>query len=116
MKLPHLHIKRTLLFIFIFLIVYTPIIFLSFLIYKSNKSISSLKMSQEEVKVSQENFKLNLSEELFNEHLALQEKQNLEDQLSLVETELDKVKNTPEGATYSNVNKIYEMYDDFAGK
>ena len=78
MKLPHPKKKHILAVIFAAVLIYAPIVLLSFLFVRSQSKISSLNLSYDEVRKAQENFKQNLSEELFNEHLALLEKQNLE--------------------------------------
>ncbi len=116
MNLPHFKNKYTLFVIAGAILIYVPILLLTFLFFRSKSNISSLKMSYSEVKEAQENFKQNLSEELFNEHLSLLEKQNLESQLSNLEAELETIKNTPEGSLVSNVNEAYELYGDYEAK
>ncbi|MFC1756202.1 phosphodiester glycosidase family protein [Patescibacteria group bacterium] len=116
MKLPHFKNKYTLFIIAGVLLIYIPILLLTLLFFKSKNTISGLKMSYSEVKDAQENFKQNLSEELFNEHLSLLEKQNLESQLTELEEELEDIKETPEGSFLSNVNEAYELYGDFEAK
>ena len=116
MKLPHPRRKHILLIVFAIILVYTPIALLTFLFYKSQTSISSLKMDYSEVKEAQENFKQNLSEELFNEHLSLLEKQNLENELSNLEGELAAIKETPDGGLTANINEVYELYGDYEAK
>ncbi len=73
-------------------------------------------MGYSEVKQAQENFKQNLSEELFNEHLSLLEKQNLESQLTELEEEIEDIKSTTEGGLVANINEVYEVYGDFEAK
>jgi len=116
MKLPHPKKKHILLVAFAVVLVYTPIVLLTFLFYRSQSNISSLKMGYTEVKEAQENFKQNLSEELFNEHLSLLEKQNLENELINLEEELESIKETPEGGLVASINEVYEMYEDYEAK
>lgn len=116
MKLPNFKHKYILIVIFIFLIVYLPISFLSYLIYKSSSEVETLQMSYEEVRQAQENFKVNLSEELFNEHLELLEKQSLESKLTALEEEIENVRATEEGDFYFTLNEAYELYGDFEAK
>lgn len=115
-KLPHPSRKHIISVVGALLIVYVPIALLSFLFYRSLTRIDSLDMSYEEVRNAQENFQQNLSEELFNEHLALQEKRNLESKLSELEVEIEDLRETPEGSLLSNVNTAYELYGDFEAK
>ena len=96
--------------------IYIPIVTLTVLFIKSKSNIENLEMSYSEVKEEQDNFKQNLSEELFNEHLSLLEKQNLESKLTEVEQELEDFKETPEGSLISSVNEVYELYGDFEAK
>jgi len=117
MKLPkNFKNKYTLLVLAGALLIYIPIVTLTILFIKSKSNIKSLEMNYSEVKKSQENFKTNLSEDLFNEHLALIEKQNLESELTDLEQELEAIKNTPEGSFLANVNEAYELYGDFEAK
>lgn len=117
MKLPkNLKNKYTLFVLAGALLIYIPIVTLTVLFIKSKSSIQNLQMNYTEVKKSQENFKTNLSEDLFNEHLALLEKQNLESQLTDLEEELETIKNTPEGSFLDNVSQAYELYGDFEAK
>jgi len=116
MKLPHPKRKHVLLVIFSIILVYTPIVLLALLFYRSQSNISSLKMGYSEVKEAQDNFKQNLSEELFNEHLSLLEKQNLESELTNLEEELESIRETPEGGLIASINEVYESYEDYEAK
>ncbi len=73
-------------------------------------------MSYSEVKEAQDNFKQNLSEELFNEHLALMQQQNLENDLTSLESELESLKSTPQGSLLANVSDVYDLFEDFQAK
>lgn len=115
-SLPLPKIKHTLAIIFALVLVYAPIAVLSYFIFKSSQGVDKLQMSYEEVKSAQENFRENLSDELFNEHLSLIEKRNLEDKLALLEEEITVIKNSPEGSLVYNVNEVYELYGDFEAK
>ncbi len=116
MKLPHPRKKHIYAVVFAAILIYAPILLLSFLFVRSQNEISNLGLSYSQVKEAQENFKENLSEELFNEHLALLEAQNLENQLANLEEEIELFKNTPEGSLVANVNEVYELYGDFEAK
>lgn len=116
MKLPSFIKNHVLMVVFGILLVYTPIVLLMYLFFRSQNNISSLQMGYSEVKEAQDNFKRNLSEELFNEHLALMEQQNLENELTSLEQELEEVRDTPEGSLLSNVSQVYEMFEDYEAK
>ncbi len=116
MKLPHPHKKHVFLVLGITLIIYIPIALLGYLFLRSDTNLKSLKMNYDEVKQAQQNFQQNLSEELFNEHLFLLDKRNLENNLSNLEKEIETIKNTPEGSLVENVNEVYELYGDFEAK
>ncbi|RJR28248.1 hypothetical protein C4561_00095 [candidate division WWE3 bacterium] len=68
------------------------------------------------IKETQENFSSNFSEELFEEHLKLIEKQKLRSDLSSVEIELEKLKDTEEGSFLDQINSIYDKYGDLQAK
>ncbi len=115
--LPQSKFRITLLVILLVVLIYTPIALSAYFFMKTQqKKYDSLQMSYSEVKQAQENFQLNLSEELFNEHLSLMEKQNLESQLSELESQIETIKNTPEGSLVANINQTFELYEDFGAK
>lgn len=116
MKLPHPKKKHVLLIIFLFIVVYAPISLLSYLTFKSSRDFKKLEQNYAEVKKLQENFNHNLSDELFNEHLALMDRKNLEDKLSILETQIEDIQESEEGELFFSLNEIYELYGDFEAK
>ena len=116
MKLPHPSPKHIALVILGIALIYIPIALLSFLFYSSQSEIDSLRLSYSEVKEAQNNFKQNLSEDLFNEHLALQGKQNLENELAQLEEEIETIRESPEGSVVANITDVYELYGSFQAK
>lgn len=116
MKLPTVANKKVAALIFLFLIIYFPIGLVTFLSLRANANVKRLELNYAEVKNLQQNFNDNLSDELFNEHLELQEKQSLENKLTNLETQLEDVKESQEGELYFNLTAAYDLYSDFEAK
>lgn len=119
-KFKNIDKKRILLPAFLIALVYIPIIIIVIFINRSKKEVTTkvqnLDTSVFEISKSQENFKENFSEDLFNDHLSIMQKNILEDKLTLLEEQFEELSNTEEGATLANVLAIYELYESFEKK
>lgn len=120
MKLPHIHLAKK--FVKIFLVVIGVLGYTSLALYLLVEVMSVKKNSQQiqtaynEVKQAQDNFKLNFSEDLFNEHLALMQKTGLENELSSLEVDIEKLKQNAQPNEYASLEKIYDSYEDVQSK
>ena len=102
------------------LIVYLPVAIFTTLLFRAQQKVRSqvqnLDSTVSEVTKTQENFKQNFSEDLFNDHLALMQKSNLESQMAALESQFEELSDTKEGTVLSNVLEIYKSYDLFEKK
>ena len=92
------------------------IFFLSVAVNRLGFEVGEVTKEFTEIKATQENFEKNFSEELFNEHLSLMQKQKLQSDLLLLEEEFDKLKQDQETGTLYQVDEVYTLYEDFEKK
>ena len=112
-------VKKSAKVVFVALVyfVYSVVIIYLFFGYLDVKSKSDkIATDYTQIKQTQENFNANFSEELFEEHLKLIQRQEIETKLTLLETELEKLKATEEGSLFVQVNSIYEKYGNLQAK
>lgn len=79
------------------------------------KQISQLDKRFDETTMFQESFEKNFSEALFDDHLKVSQSLKLESELNILKEELDKLKSNDSAVLISQVNIVYEKYEDFEG-
>ena len=103
------YLITTLNFILVLAVIYTQ-----FFYFKN--IISRVGTDYQQIKDNQEVLKNNFADELFNEHLALQELSSLEQSKKQLEDDISKLRATDDGSLLFRVNEFYEMYQDYLSK
>lgn len=120
MKLPHIHFAKKivkLVIVVIAIVGYSGLVFYLFLELTNIKRHSdSIRSEFDAIKQAQDNFQINFSEDLFNEHLSLIEKSSMENELTALETDIEKIKASAVSPEIEQLNKIYESYGDVQAK
>lgn len=89
------------------------IFFLSANVFRLHRKVENVSKDTTEIKVIQQNFEANFTEELFNEHLAFMDKKELENKLKVLETQIQTLRQSPENSQYAQVEEIYTNYSTF---
>jgi len=120
MKLPHIHIAKKivkLLLVVIGIVGYTSLaVYLLVEVISVKKNSQNIQSEFNAIKQSQDNFQINFSEDLFNEHLSLMQKNTLENELSTLESDIEKLKQSAPSDEYASLTRIYEAYGDIQSK
>ena len=98
----------------VFVIVFTAVN--AFVIYELNniKSyVSKINSDFSKISEDQNNFKKNFEEELFNDHLAILERNKLTHDLNTLQSQLEQIKTDDE---LTKVEEIYSKFQDFQAK
>jgi hypothetical protein len=101
-----------------FAVIFTYVIFLAqaYYIRTLNNKLNRIETGYTSIQESQQNFEQNLPEYLFNEHLALIEKQKLEFEVANLESQIQNLQSTDEGSTFYNVDQVFSAYGNFQTK
>lgn len=113
------HIKRIAKLIFIVLVYvsyFGATLFLLIQFGVLNSRSNKLAAQVSDIQKSQENFSANFSEELFDEHLKLMDKQKLESEAASLSSQLEQLSITQTGSLALKVKSIYDLYGDFQAK
>ncbi len=94
--------------------------FIIYVRYESSQNLQKLdnKVNEKvtQIEKTYNNLNENLDDQLFIDHLELAEKIKLEGELATLNLELEELKNTEKGSTYTKVNQIYTDYQAFQTK
>ncbi|HLB51601.1 hypothetical protein A3F07_01725 [candidate division WWE3 bacterium RIFCSPHIGHO2_12_FULL_38_15] len=80
------------------------------------KSLSDLRVNQDEISSFQQNFGENFAEELFDDHLLISQFQSALEAKTLIEGELENLKTLQSTQAFFQVNEVYKLYDDLLNK
>lgn len=81
-------------------------------LYQQNQ-IAQLDKRFEATSMFQESFERNFADALFDDHLKVSQAQKLESKLNVLKDELDKLRSEESTVLLTQVNEVYEKYEDF---
>lgn len=92
------------------------VIYLYSSLVRLNNNLSKTSSDLLSLKSEQDQFKLNLDDALFEDHLKLVEKQKLQGNLNELETSFQKLQDVTDASNAGKVEKVYAAYNDFKVK
>ena len=116
MKAAHKKEARTAITVGISLVFVITIVFLSLNVYRLEKKVNRVNSDFRKIESSQQNFESNFTETLFNEHLALIEKQRVKNELDSLKGEFETLKNDSETNELVQINAIFTLYEELEAK